>query len=196
MRSSRTGRARWHGGGEGARGPLAVRAGPRPVLERAGRVQSAARVSARLAEIDFREGRPAEAVARLEQALGTLAAHEQGEDLATISGELGRFLVLNGQLEEAAPHLERALELAEALDLDEVFAEALTSKAMLLTYRNRLTESGILLEGAIARGARERPACARAEGVQQPRRRARVVRPIRRRIRRPGSQPRPGASQR
>ena len=107
----------------------------------------------------------------------------------------GTLSLLNGQLEQAAPHLERALELAEALDLAEVFAEALTSKAMLLTYRNRLTESGILLEGAIAKAlASDLPApalrrtTALASCSSRPTDTARHSRPA--------SQPRPGASQR
>ena len=54
-------------------------------------------------------------------------------------------------MQDAAPRLETALELAEALRLPEVFAQALTSKSILYTYRNRLEEAGILLEGALAR---------------------------------------------
>jgi predicted ATPase/class 3 adenylate cyclase len=117
-------------------------------FESAGLTHPAARIAARLAEIDFREGHLSEAVTRLEHALHALSG-VPGEDLAHVAGQLGRFLVLNGQLEEATPHLELALELAEALDLAEVFTQTLTSKAMLLTTRNRLAESRILLEGSL-----------------------------------------------
>ena len=118
--------------------------------EAAGLSHPAARVSARLAEIDFREGHSSQAVARLEVALQALSGDEPDEDLAAVAGQLGRFLVLNGQHDEARPHLELALELAEALALPDVFAEALTSKSTLLTRRNRLNESRILLEGSLA----------------------------------------------
>jgi predicted ATPase len=121
------------------------------VFEAAGLKRRAARVSAHLAEIDFREGHPPEAVARLEAALDTLAGEEPDEDVAYAAAQLGRFLVLNNQYELAAVRLERALELAEALRLPEVFAQALTSKSILYVGRNRLEEGRILLEGALDR---------------------------------------------
>ena len=117
--------------------------------ETLGRTKQAALVSAVLAEIDFRDGHPRQAVARLEAALGELEEEEPDEDVATVAADLGRFLVLDRQLAPAAPHLERALELAEALALPEVFAQALTSKSLLYTATNRLDEARILLEGAL-----------------------------------------------
>ena len=95
----------------------------------------AARISAVLAEIDHREGHPAEAVARLEAALEALASEEPDEDTAAVAAQLGRFLVLSNRYEDAAPRLELALELSEALGLPEVFAQALTSKSILYTAR-------------------------------------------------------------
>ena len=77
----------------------------------------AARVSAVLAEIDFREGHPPRAVARLEAALSELESEDPDDDVAEVAAQLGRFLILDRQLDLAAPHLERALELAEALRL-------------------------------------------------------------------------------
>jgi predicted ATPase len=119
------------------------------VLESHGLRKQAALVSAVLAEVDFREGHPPQAVARLQSALGELEEEEPDEDVATVAAQLGRFLVLDRQPDLAAPHLERALELAEEFDLPEVFAQALTSKALLYTSRNRLEEGRILLEGAL-----------------------------------------------
>ena len=92
-------------------------------------------------------------------------------------------------------HLERALELAEALGLPEVFAQALTSTSPPSSRtRNRLEEARILLEGALEHRARARPAPPGAQGHQQPGRRARVVRPLSARPRgrafRPGRGPR------
>ena len=129
----------------------------RALLERAqktfeqnGEMGAAARVSARMGEIDFAEGHPQRAVARLEPALAALEAGEPDADLAAVAAQLGRFLTLSGEDERAAPHLERALSLSEALDLPETLAHALNSKSILISNRDRLYEARILLEGALA----------------------------------------------
>ncbi len=116
--------------------------------ESADEPRAAARVSARLAELDFVDGRPADAVARLEPVLQALAGEESPET-AQVAAQLGRFLVLNNELDRAGAHLERALGLAEQLDLPETLAEALTSKGLLLLQVDRLIEARVLLEGAI-----------------------------------------------
>jgi tetratricopeptide (TPR) repeat protein len=121
------------------------------VFEAEGLMQRAARVSSVLANIDYREGHPPAAVARLEATLAELEPFEADEVVAEVAAQLGRFHVLNRQHELAAPRLEVALELAEALRLPEVFAQALISKSVLYTYRNRLEEGRILLEGALER---------------------------------------------
>ena len=72
-------------------------------FEAAGRERQAARVSARLAEIDFREGHPSHAVTRLEKAMETLSVEDPDEDLAAVAGQLGRFLVLDGRTKRP-PH--------------------------------------------------------------------------------------------
>ncbi|HXH97921.1 MAG TPA: hypothetical protein VNH40_11990, partial [Gaiellaceae bacterium] len=131
-------------------------AGARALFDRAhdafeavGEVRAASRVSARLGEIDFMEGHPPEAVARLEEALAALAGGEEDAELAVVTAQLGRFLLFSSRDEEAAPHLERALDLAEALDLPETLAQAMNSKAVLVQRRDRLFESRVLLEGAL-----------------------------------------------
>jgi class 3 adenylate cyclase/tetratricopeptide (TPR) repeat protein len=118
------------------------------VFESAGLDGPAALVSAALAEIDFREGHPPRAVARLEKAVEALSSEEAGEDLAAVAAQLGRFHILNNEPDAGAVQLEQALQLAEAFELPEVFAQALTSKAMLLNTQNRLGEARLLLEGA------------------------------------------------
>jgi class 3 adenylate cyclase len=120
-------------------------------FEAEGMTRRTARIAAVLAEVDFRDGHPGEAVARLEAALDALAGDEPDEDAAAVAGQLGRFLVLNDQYGAAAPRLEVALALAEALDLPEVFCQALTTKALLYSSRNRLSEARILLEGSLDR---------------------------------------------
>jgi tetratricopeptide (TPR) repeat protein len=129
----------------------------RALLERAhaafqaeGETRAAARVSARLAEIDFNEGHPQQAVARLEPALEALRGGVADADVAALAAQLGRFLVFAGQEDRAAPHLEQALGLAEALDLPETLAQALNSKAILLLRHDRLFEARTLLEGALS----------------------------------------------
>jgi tetratricopeptide (TPR) repeat protein len=116
--------------------------------EPAGEARAAARVSARLAEVDFVDGRPGEAVDRLEPVLESLADEESAE-IAQVAAQLGRFLILDGRYERGALHLERALRLAEQLDLPDTLAEALTSKGILLMQLDRLYEARVLLEGAI-----------------------------------------------
>ena len=119
------------------------------MFEAQGITLHAARIASVLADIDFRDGHPAAAVARLEAALEALEGIEPDEVVAEVAAQLGRFLVLNRQYDLAAPRLEVALELAEALRLPEIFAQALTSKSVFYTYRNRLEEGRILLEGAL-----------------------------------------------
>jgi tetratricopeptide (TPR) repeat protein len=133
----------------------------RSTFDEAGLSHSAARLSARLADIDYGEGHLAEAVGRIEQALQALSTEELDEDVASVAAQLGRYLTLSGQFEKAAPHLELALAVAEELDLPEVFAHALTSKSVVLMRQNRLEEARILLEGALARAvADDLPAAA------------------------------------
>jgi len=70
--------------------------------------------------------------------------------LSAAAAQLGRFLVFTGDFERAAPHLERALSLAEALYLPETLAQALNSKSVLTMRQHRPREARILVEGALA----------------------------------------------
>src|SRR5262249_26318311 len=110
------------------------------IFESLGDAGSAARVSARLGEIDHLEGHPHAAAARLRPALETLSTEEPGEDVAIVAGQLGRFLILGGHLDEAAPYVEQSLALAEALGLPDAFAQALNNKGISLLRRDRLRE--------------------------------------------------------
>ena len=128
----------------------------RALLERArgahaerGDVRAAARVDALLADIDFDEGQLKRAVARLEPALESLGTEELDADQAELAGQLGRFLVLSGEYDRAAPQLERALGLAEALQLPETLSQALNSKATLVYRHGRRYEAELLLVGAL-----------------------------------------------
>jgi tetratricopeptide (TPR) repeat protein len=70
-------------------------------------------------------------------------------DRATVAGQLGRFLAIGGDHGEAIPFLEEALELAEQLELPEVYSNALSSRAVALQRTGRLDESTVLLERAV-----------------------------------------------
>ena len=114
-----------------------------------GDVRGAARVTSLLATIDFEAGHPPRAVARLEPVSAVLEQSEPDSVLAEIAGQLGRFLIFSGDREGAAPHLERALSLAELLDLPETFVQALNSKSVLAKQNDRPREARILVEGAL-----------------------------------------------
>jgi tetratricopeptide (TPR) repeat protein len=111
---------------------------------------ASAMVEARLAEIDFVEGHPPQAVARLAPALAALEPRASDADVAALAAQFGRFLIFTGDYEGAAPHLERALRIAEAANLPETLAEALNTKAVLMMRWDRPREAMILVEGALA----------------------------------------------
>jgi predicted ATPase/class 3 adenylate cyclase len=147
-------------------GRLAVKANQlveaREQLERAltlyteaGDARAAARASTALADVDHHEGRHEEAATRLEQAVAQLEQGTPSSELAAALAQLGRMHALAGHGEAAAAPLERALTLAERLQLPEVFVEALTSRAAVLIYQGRLAEARILLEAADARAHAE-----------------------------------------
>ena len=114
-----------------------------------GEERAAAGSVAVLADIDFKAGHPPQAVARLEPVIAELEAHGPDAVLAEIAGQLGRFLIFAGDIDERRTSLERSLVLAEMLDLPETFVQALNSKSVLVMRVNRMRESLILLEGAL-----------------------------------------------
>jgi predicted ATPase len=121
----------------------------------AGDGRAAGRASAVLADVDFEEGRLEEAATRLKQAVAQLEQGSPSGELAAGLAQLGRMRAMGGHGEDAAAPLERALTLAERLQLPEVFVEALTSKALLLLNQGRLAEARILFEAAAARAHAE-----------------------------------------
>jgi class 3 adenylate cyclase/tetratricopeptide (TPR) repeat protein len=117
----------------------------------AGDAQAAARASAALADVDFAEGRYEDVRARLKQVVAELEQVKPTAALATALTQLGRAHVLSGHAEEAIEPLERALTLAERLQLPDVFVEALNSKGVNLLSQGRLAEARILLSSAVER---------------------------------------------
>jgi tetratricopeptide (TPR) repeat protein len=113
-----------------------------------GQTHQAARVQARLAEVEFVQGHLDQASERMRRAHAVLSGENPDPDLAMVAGQFGRFLALAGRTEEAVPPLEEALELAEHLELPEVYSQALSSRAIGLVRRGRLLEAGTLLRHA------------------------------------------------
>jgi class 3 adenylate cyclase/tetratricopeptide (TPR) repeat protein len=119
------------------------------LFEVAGQTHQAARVQARWAEVEFMQGRTEQAAQRLTRAHAVLSGEEPDPDLAMVAGQLGRFLALAGRFDKAIPLLEEALELAEQLELPEVYSHALTSRAVALMKGDRLDEAETLLRRAV-----------------------------------------------
>jgi class 3 adenylate cyclase/tetratricopeptide (TPR) repeat protein len=110
------------------------------LFESSGATHPAARVSARLAEVMWDSGRLEEGLEMMDRSFGLLTLEEPDDDLGALAAQLGRFMFFAGQHEVAAQRIETALEIAEALSLPEVLANALTTKGMLLTTHGRRQE--------------------------------------------------------
>jgi tetratricopeptide (TPR) repeat protein len=95
------------------------------------------------------EGRLEQAAARFEATLPTLEERGPSAELAAMLGQLGRVQALHGERERALITLDRALQLAERLGLDDVLVHALTSRAIGVIYEGRFAEARILLDGAV-----------------------------------------------
>jgi tetratricopeptide (TPR) repeat protein len=113
-------------------------------FEAVGQSHAAARVTAALGDVAFRDGRLEDGLAATEHAFSILSEEEPDSDLATLAAESGRLLMVAGRTDDALARSEVALEIAEAIDLPEVFAHALNTKGVLLG-RARRHEEGLLL---------------------------------------------------
>ena len=107
-------------------------------------------VDSKLAEIDFNDGRVPEAVERMGPTVEAIERVGTPAEIAPMVAQYGRFLVFARDYERAAPQLERALALAEELDLPETLAQALNSKSVLTLYQGRPQEARLLVRGALA----------------------------------------------
>jgi class 3 adenylate cyclase/tetratricopeptide (TPR) repeat protein len=121
-----------------------------PVFDEHGEKFASAAVALRLADIDWQQGHASEAIARLEPLVDVLGEGPHEAQLASLHAALGRFLALSDEVDRASPHVDRALSLAELLDLPETLASALNSRAMILSGYDRNYEARILYEGALA----------------------------------------------
>jgi class 3 adenylate cyclase/tetratricopeptide (TPR) repeat protein len=119
------------------------------LFEESGQPHAAARVQARLAEVEFAQNRLERALDRVRAAHAVLSGDEPDRERAAVAAQLGRFLAIAGRHQESIPFLEEALELAEHLELPEVYSHALSSRAIGLQRSGRLDESTVLLRRAL-----------------------------------------------
>jgi class 3 adenylate cyclase/tetratricopeptide (TPR) repeat protein len=122
----------------------------------AGEQRRVALCQARLASAEYSNNRLDDALERMAAAHAAMAGSEPDESVATVTAQLGRFLALAGRNDEASAYVDEALELAQHLGLPELYAEALTSRAVVLINRGRLNEAlALLLEAQRAAAAED-----------------------------------------
>ena len=129
------------------------------LLEDLGERHAAARVSARRADALRIADRVDEAFELMQSAYDALADGEPDADVALVAAQLARLAYFAGRPERAAEAAEVALEMAEALRLPEVLAEALNSKAMVNSRRPHESEA-LLREAHRLAVAHDLPAAA------------------------------------
>ncbi|HEX5936412.1 MAG TPA: adenylate/guanylate cyclase domain-containing protein [Actinomycetota bacterium] len=120
------------------------------LFESAGATHPAARVSSRLGEAEWTYGKGADALETMEASYEVLIDEEPDADLAELAAQLARFSFFGGDTQAALERVERALQIAEALDLPDVLAEALNTKALIFYTLGRANEAAGLLGHALS----------------------------------------------
>jgi len=129
------------------------------IIEEAGLAGTALRVACRRAEVFRTMDRVADAVSLLAPAYDAAPKDEPDADMARAAAELARAAYFGGRQELAFEAVEVALDMAEALKLPEVLAEALTTKSILVWRRPHESLAlireglGVALENDLARSA-------------------------------------------
>jgi predicted ATPase len=103
--------------------------------EAAGDTHAAARASSWLALVEAIGGRSEQALERLETAYAAIAGDEPDADLALLLARLGQLHFSCGNSEQAAERTERALDIAEALQLPELLVRGWATKARIVSAR-------------------------------------------------------------
>ena len=113
--------------------------------------REAALIALPVADALVRVARPGEAVERLRFALGVLDDGDDAlnADVGRLQAMLSRAAAFLGDRATALPAIESALEIAQALELPDVLAEALTNRGMFCMFANRAQEARFLLAAAI-----------------------------------------------
>jgi class 3 adenylate cyclase/tetratricopeptide (TPR) repeat protein len=97
--------------------------------EQIGDTHAAARASAFLAYVERRLGHLEQAIERTERAYAVIANDEPDADLALLLSRLGQHYAVAGNLERSDELTERALDLAEALELPDTLTRSWITKA-------------------------------------------------------------------
>ena len=113
------------------------------LLEAEGDARGAARLRSHLGAVLWIEDLTSQAFDALERSVDVLSSVED-EDLARAIAELSRYLALVGRHDEAMPLIERSLQLAEALDLPDTFANGLITRGLVLNWQGRMREARLL----------------------------------------------------
>jgi class 3 adenylate cyclase/tetratricopeptide (TPR) repeat protein len=145
----RAGRMAWSGGRpEEAKGHYGRAIA---LFESEGLSHPAARVSARLGELEQLTAQRIEAaLERMERAFEILASEEPDADLAALAAQLGRLHWLKGDLDLASTRIDLALDIAQKLRLPEVLAQALITKGGILSFQGRIEEEVALLTHSLS----------------------------------------------
>jgi class 3 adenylate cyclase len=118
-------------------------------LEGLGDTHAAARVSARLAEINWQSGRLEQGLQTMDEAFRILSGEEPDEDLAALAAQLGRFYFFAGKPDLSLDRIEAALEIAEHRGFPEILSQALNTKALILNAKRRSKEALALFRFAL-----------------------------------------------
>jgi len=94
-------------------------------------------------------GRPAEAIEAITTALPRFEGLEQDGVMVGLQASLARAHMLNGEFEPAISSSDRALPLAERLDMLFEIADLLVTRATALSYGGRVREGIAELQGAL-----------------------------------------------
>jgi class 3 adenylate cyclase/tetratricopeptide (TPR) repeat protein len=119
------------------------------LFEELGMIHAAARVSARLGDVDAGAGRLEEGVQRMQGAYDVLSSDPPDEDLARLAAQLARLRFLRGEMAEVGPVAEVALDIAEKQWLPEILSEALNTKAVVAIWLDHPEEAFALLTHAL-----------------------------------------------
>lgn len=108
-----------------------------------------ASVRAVLGELAYDEGRLESGIHEMEGAYRALSAQPGTDALASLGAQLARLHFFAGNVEQAIDYVEEALALAEGRRLPDVLSQALNTKAVTLTARNRFYEGEVLHRAAL-----------------------------------------------
>jgi tetratricopeptide (TPR) repeat protein len=119
------------------------------LYEQQGDTHAAARVLARLGDLDAFTDQRDKALAAMERAFAVIAGDDPDEDLALLAARLSRAYWFSGDLERAAERAEFALDVAEAHKYPAALTMALRGKAAVVFSRGHFEEANALLRHSL-----------------------------------------------